>query len=336
MLSAAAFLPRFLGSQLLTLLPYPTCSFRGQIVVVTDPGNESSQKAAAHVLRLDAAQVVLAAQDMEDGLLAKRTISSLSGKPEQTIDVWKLDMSSIDSIKAFTKHLRELPRLDAVFLNISTSTDDFRMCHRTEEDVTIYVVAPLLFVVLVFPILQDSARSSGQRSRLTIVGSDLMYRVNISRLPTSGSLLPWLRNENNSESRSWAGLSSLLYFYTVRDWAAHHPISEDSDVLLTMTAADTCRERPKDTEASSRSVFKSFSASNCLLGWSTETSSRAIVHAVSSDLTFEAHGRFLLGCTIASGGSNVDGDQGRFLAEQWNTELFEFLESVAPGCSKYR
>ena len=103
----------FLRSQLFTKLPYPNSSFAGQTVIVTGSNTGLGLEAARHIARLGAAKVILACRTVTKGQTAAADITASEHLTSDRIEVWELNLSSYQSIKAFAQRVQRLDRLDA-------------------------------------------------------------------------------------------------------------------------------------------------------------------------------------------------------------------------------
>ena len=76
--------------------------------------NRLGYEAALHYARKNPARLILASRSQAKGDAAiaaiQRTLPDFKGK----IEFWSLDMSSFDSVRAFSDRLQELDRLDAI------------------------------------------------------------------------------------------------------------------------------------------------------------------------------------------------------------------------------
>ena len=93
----------FIYSQLFVKLPYPTSNFLGQTVIITGSNTGLGLEAARHVARLGAAKVILACRTISKGQTAATNIVSSEHLISDCIEVWELDLSNYESVKAFGK-----------------------------------------------------------------------------------------------------------------------------------------------------------------------------------------------------------------------------------------
>jgi retinol dehydrogenase-12 len=107
----------YLYSQLIYTPPYPTKKYTGRVVIITGANVGLGLETARHFVRLDAAKVILAVRNLEKGAAAKESILRSEKKTEDVVEVWKLDLSSFQSVKDFAKKAQNLKRIDILVEN---------------------------------------------------------------------------------------------------------------------------------------------------------------------------------------------------------------------------
>lgn len=155
----------------LPLVPTPeTC--KGATYIVTGSNVGLGLEAARHLSALGAARVILAVRNTRAGEAAKAEIEA-STKTSGVLEVWTLDLSSFDSVKAFAKRVTEqLDRLDGVIENAGVALLNFSLTEGYESTITINVLSTFLLAVLLLPKLKQSAKQFGILPHLTIVASE--------------------------------------------------------------------------------------------------------------------------------------------------------------------
>lgn len=188
----------FLYSQLFVSLPKPTKNFSGQTIIVTGSNTGLGREAARHFSRLNATLVILAVRNQAKGEAAKQAILAGTGRPQDSIEVWDLDMQSYDSIKAFCARANQLRRLDAVLANAGIMTKYFKIVAGYESTITTNVIGTFLLAMGILPKLNSSAVEHKTQSRLSIVASDLHF---IAKFPEGNSkdIFAALNDEKKSD-----------------------------------------------------------------------------------------------------------------------------------------
>lgn len=111
-------------------------SFAGQTIIVTGSNTGLGLEATRHFVRLDAARVILAVRPVKKGEDDKASIEA-STNHKNVVEVWQVDMSNYDSIKAFAKKCNSLDRLDVVVTNTGILRHIYEECEGTEISVTV-------------------------------------------------------------------------------------------------------------------------------------------------------------------------------------------------------
>lgn len=146
-------------------------SLQGKTVLITGAniglGFETARELATH----KPARLILGVRDAKKGGIAKELISKESSDIE--IDVWTLDYNSYDSLVAFAKRVASLDHLDYVLLSAGVKMMEYQVSDGGHEtNVRINHLGTALLSLLLLPVLQNTAKTTGQPSRLTIVTSE--------------------------------------------------------------------------------------------------------------------------------------------------------------------
>jgi len=189
-------IPPFVHSQLFVHPPYPKYSFEGQTAIVTGSNVGLGLEAAKHLARLGAAKVILAVRTPAKGEMAKRQIESLT-HCTGVCEVWPLDMSSYESVKAFAKRAEGLERLDVVIENAGIQPLEFELKEGHESAVTVNVLSTFLLANLLLPTLRESSRRTGTVPRLTVVTSDTHRWEDLAKVRKEKTLLGGLNMKQN-------------------------------------------------------------------------------------------------------------------------------------------
>jgi NAD(P)-dependent dehydrogenase (short-subunit alcohol dehydrogenase family) len=282
-----------LYSQLLVKIPEQTSDFTGQTVVVTGSNTGLGREAARLLVRLNATKVILAVRTLSKGESAANSIITSCNVSASRVEVWQLDMSNKDSIVAFAKRAAGLDRLDAAILNAGVFNFRRNDIDGTEAHLAVNVIGTTLLELLLLPTLQKSATRTGLRSRLTLVGSDMMYTVNPADFQTDGAIFPYLNTRGVQPENNYYAYSKWLVYQASRRVAESHPVSKESNVLITVQTPGACKSDLFREESGGFMKVVSW-VMFAVFARTTEAGARTLVHAVSSELPEEAHGQFLM------------------------------------------
>lgn len=322
---AAQYIPKFLKSQFLVTPPVPTTSCAGKTIIVTGSNTGLGKEAARHFARLGASTVILAVRSEAKGAAAKKDIEASQPADSRTdIQVWKLDMASYDSVKAFASRANDLPRLDAVVLNAGIQTLEYTLAEGDESTITVNVIATFLLAVLLLPALERTAKTTGAKTNLAVLSSDLLYVAPLKERKTE----VWKKEgvfaamrEKNADGMSRYMDSKLMDAYAARELAGLRPVKRG--VIINYLTPGWCKSelsREQDTMA--------VRAVTSVMARSTEVGSRTLVHGATAGE--ETHGKFLMDSQITCPGGLLKGEEGKALQDKVWKELRAKLETIDP------
>lgn len=149
----------------------------GKTYIVTGANTGLGFEASKHLVNLGAKKVILAVRSVPSGEAAKKKIDEATGKAT-VAEVWALDLSSYESVKAFARRATtELDRIDAVIENAAVATGEQKSAEGYHIGLTVNVLSTFLLAVLLLPKLKESAEKYGTLPRLSIVTSGVGFDV---------------------------------------------------------------------------------------------------------------------------------------------------------------
>lgn len=311
----------FLYSQLLVHPSYPTRSFAGETVLITGANVGLGLEATRHVVRLGAARVILGVRNVEAGEAAKNEIEA-STRRAGVCEVWKVDLSSYDSVLAFGDRIANLPRLDVAILNAALATQKFDLAQGYERTLTVNVINTVLLGLLVLPRLKATRQEvPSAQPRLSFVVSEVHAWANTSELK-GGKLFQSLSDPSTAKMRRRYPMSKLLEVLLVQELAGR---IHESEVVVTMVNPGFCHSQLTRESGWPVTLLK------ILLARSTELGSRTLVAGASTGL--EGHGAYMTDGHVANTAlsSFVRSERGRQTRAKLWDELSTILEGVRPG-----
>ncbi|KAI0006453.1 hypothetical protein F4779DRAFT_21157 [Xylariaceae sp. FL0662B] len=155
-------------------------NLEGKTALVTGSNIGLGFECSRQLLDLGLSKLILAVRDESKGEAARKELISSSKSPggsdasNTTVEVWKLDLSSYDSITSFAKRAEALERLDIAVLNAAVFKvpEKFHPSTGFEEDVQTNYLSNALLAILLLPALTKNTGAGGP-GRLTIVSSDM-------------------------------------------------------------------------------------------------------------------------------------------------------------------
>ncbi|KAL3495017.1 hypothetical protein BJX62DRAFT_233668 [Aspergillus germanicus] len=207
----------FLRSQLFVTPPVPTYDFTGQTIIITGANRGIGLEAARHLLKLNAARVILAVRSAIRGQDAADELEKSTGRAG-AVQVEELDMASYESVKAFAARMESLERLDAILLNAGMYTHSFSTTDGFESHLTVNVINTIFLALLLLPTLRKE--SGPERPRISFVSSD---RHVMFKLPEwkQDNLFEFLSEEKHARMQERYMISKLMLILLAREMAAH-------------------------------------------------------------------------------------------------------------------
>ncbi|KAK6358863.1 hypothetical protein TWF696_000043 [Orbilia brochopaga] len=222
---------RFWRSQHTHPPPLPMdLSLAGKTAIVTGSNVGLGFETARLFLSRGLSRLIMAVRSTQKGeaaaaILRKQYFSA-------TIEVWELDMSSYDSMQAFTARVNspQLARLDIAILNAGVGTQTYKILPGTghEEMLQINYLSTFFLAILLIPALKTKS-PVGTPGRMTIVSSAL---ANIVSLPdhTSRPIFAALDDAKSFGNASY-GVSKLLGHMFLWKFADGNYVSADEVVI---------------------------------------------------------------------------------------------------------
>lgn len=299
---------KFLYGQWFIKPTYPKQSCKGKTIIVTGANVGLGYEAAKHFVRLGAEKVILGVRSIEKGEAAKAIIEK-EANSSGVVEVWELNLSRYESVKAFATRVDSLERIDAVLENAGVATNTYSRVEEDESTITINVVSTFLLAVLVLPALRRSASRHNITPTITVVSSELHSMTNFPERTAQPSIFAHLSDEATADMKDRYNLSKLLVVFIVRE-LCQSEIKQPYPVTLNMIAPGFCRSS-LGREIGGTWGFKLLEA---VLARTTEMGSRTLVHAALAGK--ETHGEYMENSNVASIASWVRSEEGKKTQER--------------------
>jgi len=141
-------------------------------------------EAARHCVRLGAAKVVLGCRSTEKGEAAKADIEASTRCAPGVVEMWHVDLSSFESVKAFCRRAADtLPRIDVLLANAGLAIGEYVENDGHESSVAVNVISPFLMALMLLPALRRTAVRYNDTTHVVVVSSDA--HVFVSYVPFS-------------------------------------------------------------------------------------------------------------------------------------------------------
>ncbi|KAL2824222.1 hypothetical protein BDW59DRAFT_147666 [Aspergillus cavernicola] len=317
----------FLRSQFFVTPRIPTHDFSGQTIIITGGNRGLGFEAARHIVRLNAARVILAVRSVDSGHDAKRELEMSTGR-QDVIEIYKLDMSSQESVQRFVAQMGALDRLDAVLLNAGMYTQDFVLKDNHESTLTVNVINTFLLGILLLPILRRSAQVFKSVACITIVASDRHVMNNLPEWRESNTFRV-LNDPNKAAMSQRYYVSKLLQILLARAMARRLVPGDGRPVVVLNSLTPGYCSSGLLSNAYGLTAFGFW-----LLAKATarppEVGARTLVAALSKGA--ESHGKYLNDGEIDETALSpfVRSKEGALAQEKLWEELIEILERSRP------
>ena len=259
----------------------------GKTAIITGANGGLGLETARQILDLGG-KVILAVRDEAKGEAAQQGLAKGRNLAPEAIQIWKLNLSSYDSIIAFAKRAKHLEHLDIAILNagVFKVTESFSATGY-EEAVQINYLSNMLLTILLLPIIKDKKTGPGP-GHICVVSSDTAAWATFNER-TSSPLLPAFKQKaTNWNMADRYGTSKLLGQLFLTELAKHV-----SPSVVTVDCANPgfCAgsELGRETSGIVRFVYKTQCA---LLARTCPVGARTLVHAVTT-LGEKAHGQYV-------------------------------------------
>lgn len=127
-------------------------------------------------VKRNVSKLIIACRDTSKGEAAKKNIES-SVANASIIEVWALDLSSYDSVKAFAARADKLDRLDILCENAGIAAAAYRLAEEDESTITVNVVSTYLLGLLLLPKLRETGRQHNILPKLVITSSEVHFQA---------------------------------------------------------------------------------------------------------------------------------------------------------------
>ncbi|KAF5688766.1 hypothetical protein FDENT_4709 [Fusarium denticulatum] len=272
-------------------------------------------------------KVIMGIRDERKGESVRQDLIQEGNLNEDMVKVWKLDLSSYQSIIAFAVNAKNLDNLNIAILNagIYKVSEAFSPTGY-EEGMQINYLSNILLLISLLPIIKKNA-PAGETGHICLVSSDTAAWAQFEER-TSTSLLPTFKKPMKKwDMGERCGTTKLLsqLFLTVLS-------KRVSSVTLSCANPGLCGGG-SDLAREAKGILRFAHRIQCLvLSRACAVGARTIVHSVTT-LHRQAHGHYVEGDKIRPMAPIVYQDEGKEVAERLYEETLEEL-SFAGSHSK--
>lgn len=266
----------------------------------------------------------MAVPSTRKGQKAKSLLIKTTRCKPSVIEVWPLDLSSYDSVKAFSaRATTELDRIDVLLQNASVSSHDWSIAEDNEQMITVNVVSTILLAFLLLPKLRETANKHSTRPNLTFVVSDAHMFIDFPEKDAPEGIFNHLKDKSKAKMNDRYALSKMIEIFAVREMTELRP-REEYPVTINMLNPGLC-ESDLVREGGNLQMKMLKKA----LARTTEEGSRTLVHGASAGA--DTHSHYLSNCQVCPTASLVHGPEGAVVQKRLWNELMAKLEMIQAG-----
>ncbi|KAF5602548.1 glucose ribitol dehydrogenase [Fusarium pseudocircinatum] len=264
-------------------------------------------------------KVIMGVRDERKGESVRQGLIQEGNLNEDIVKVWKLDLSSYQSIIAFAANAKNLGNLNIAILNagIYKASEAFSPTGY-EEGMQINYLSNMLLLIYLLPVIKKNA-PAGETGHICLVSSDTAAWAKFEER-TSTPLLPAFKKPMKTwDMGERYGTTKLLgqLFLTALS-------KRVSSVTLSCANPGLCGGG-SDLAREAKSILRIAHKIQCLvLSRTCAVGARTIVHSVTT-LHRESHGHYIEGDKIQPMAPIVYQDEGRELSERLFEETLEEL-----------
>lgn len=280
----------------------PASAIDGRTLLITGANTGLGKEAARHALGLGARAVILGVRSLEKGEQAKADIENSTGHAgRKQVLVWKLDLESFDSVKAFAAQAKQYVEdggsIDYAIMNAGLATQEFNLTSDGwERTLQVNVLSTALLSIKMHAVLQRSAAlNASPPPTLTITASDVHKHVKFAERD-SPSLLSSLNDKDNWQASQSSGgpveryaVTKLFNIFITEELARLTPRGKNGDphVLVNTFTPGFCKSDLL-TREKAPIMLKMVQAA---IARTVEEGSKTLLHAATMGVA--SHGKWM-------------------------------------------
>ena len=267
----------------------------GKTIIITGANAGLGLETARQYLLLKASRIILAVRSVNKGNDAIRLLTSdpqvKAANPNASLNVMQVDLDDTDSVYDFAQKVkRELDTLDILLLNGGLNVMSYQTSASGHERVMqVNYYSNALLALLLLPLLELTAVTRGQPSRLTFVGSVGMALHSLQKKPLLESETVTQRFDDKSKYVGFNRYSDskLIIAAFTQELASH--VSADKVIVNNLCPGMVATDLDKNLGFALKAMM---TLVRKIRARSVETGARAYVYATAV-AGKESHGAFI-------------------------------------------
>ncbi|KAL7624841.1 hypothetical protein AAE478_004055 [Parahypoxylon ruwenzoriense] len=299
----------------------------GKTAIVTGSNIGIGLECSRQLLGLGVSKLILAVRSEAKGEAAKKELAANKSSTKQAIEVWKLDLSSYESVTSFIERTKTLDRLDIVIHNagIVKVTQEINKGTGHDEVVQVNYLSTALLIIHLLPVLKEK-NSSQKPGRLVVVSSDVAAWAQFKE-KDSNPLLPVFDTSEFFEGQDRYWTSKLLGQLFLSELEKRVP---PSGVVVNCTNPGLCYGSGLNRESNGTGVGLIFGIFKRVLGRSCAAGAWALTDAAVRHGE-ESHCQYIEEGKLQPMSPLVYTDQGKQIAKLLWQETMDELAFAGVG-----
>ncbi|KAG9219908.1 hypothetical protein CCMSSC00406_0009511 [Pleurotus cornucopiae] len=307
-----------------------------KVVLVVGANTGIGWEAAKHFATMNPARLLLGCRSKERGTVAIERIKTATGFDRA--ELWLIDLSDFDSVKAFADRLdEEVDRLDILVNNAAVNLPSYEETKDGwERHLQVNYIAPTLLLARLLPKLVKTSELFGTTPRVTIVAS---FMQQFGKIPKGvfgqSSVLSAMSGKEKYtpfDNNARYSLTKLLNVFSALSFTDHVPPSITiNSVDPGFCHSDLCRDIPYMTRMTIYFVGK-------FIGRTAEEGARQLIWAALAKSSEEASmkGAYIASMEIREPCNFVISQKGKDFREELFTDTLDILSVVDPKIKSIR
>ncbi|KAI1080969.1 NAD(P)-binding protein [Whalleya microplaca] len=295
----------------------------GKTAIVTGANGDIGLECSRQLLDLGLTKLIIAVRDEAKGEAARKSLTAAKAlEPGVTINIWKLDYASYESITAFAQRAEKLsPRLDIAILNAGVNRSSFNLSPNTghEEIVQTNYLSSVLLMLLLLRIFEKAKTTAGSSQsspgRIVLVSSDTAAWAKFEEKRQKPLLPAFDQNSAQYDNNDRYATSKLLGQLFITELAKH---------VSPSVAIVNCANPGLCYSGLHRELGTAIAIGTRLIGRSPAVGARTFVHAATK-LGESSHGQYVEDGKLRPMAPFVYSEEGKQVTQQLWKETMEEL-----------
>lgn len=195
----------------------------GKTAIVVGASSGVGLECSRQLLDLGVSKLILAVRNEPKGQATATDLSrGRENFSQDRIEVWKIDLSSYNSVSSFAERTKGLKRIDFIILNAGRVSTKMTLNPNTghEETIQVNYLSTALLAILLLPIVKSKRSTQQQPTRITFTSSDVAAWTSFKERKED-PLLPAFDKQGKVDMADRMMVSKLLGQFFLFELAGH-------------------------------------------------------------------------------------------------------------------